>query len=259
MYSFGSFLFILSEGESMRVRTISALCAVIAVVAVAGAVFLTGCASGHKQFAYVVGQGTNEVFEFRADRSGTLTPLGSPHFPAGSTPAATTVHTSGDFLYVADFAGNDVTLLDINASNGNLSVPVSNSIVAPVNPPNIYNAGTGPMAVAMSPKAPFLYVANQGSGDITVFTVDPGAGGLGAVAGSPFKITPSSNPSSMAVSPKGDFLYVANSTQGTVAGFAIGGDGKLTSVGAPLSLGAGATPNSITVEHSGRFVYVADT
>src|SRR5689334_6551687 len=124
MYSFQSFLYC-RRGESMRARTISALCAVLTVVAVSGAMFLTGCASGHKQFVYVVGQGTNEVFEFRAQSNGTLVPLGAPNFPAGSSPSALAPHTSGAFLYIADFAGNDMTLLDINKSNGELSVPVS--------------------------------------------------------------------------------------------------------------------------------------
>ena len=244
----------------MRARTISALCVVIAAVAACGAALLTGCASGHKQFAYVVGQGTNEVFEFRAQSNGTLTPLGSPNFPAGSNPLAVAVHTSGNFLYIADFGGNDVTLLDINKSNGNLSVPVSNSVVAPVNPPNVFSADGGPIALAMSPTAPFLFVANQSTSDVTVFAVDPGSGSLGQIQGSPFAITPASNPHSLAVSPKGNFLFLANPNQGTVAAFAIGTGGGLTAVpGSPFPVGAGAIPNSITVEHSGRFLYAADT
>lgn len=244
----------------MRARTFSALCGFMAIFTVGVAGFLSGCASGHKQFAYVVGPGTNEVFEFREQRDGTLTPLVTPNFAVGSNPSAVIAHTSGDFLYIADFAGNDVTLLDINKANGNLSVPVSTSIVVPVNPPNVFNTGTGPISAAMSPTAPFLYVANQTSGDITAFTVDPGTGSLGAVAGSPFLITPASNPQSLAISPKGDFLFVANPTQGTVAAFAIGTNGVLTAVGgSPFAMGAGATPNSVAVEHSGRFLYVADT
>ena len=208
----------------------------------------------------MVGQGTNEVFEFRINGNGTLAPLGTPNFAVGSNPSAVTAQTAGNFLYIAAFAGNDVTLLDINNKNGNLSVPVSNSIVVPVNPPNIFNTGTGPIAMAMSPTAPFLYVANQTSGDITAFTVDPGSGSLGTVAGSPFPITPVSHPQSIAISPKGDFLFVANPGQGTVAAFAIGNNGVLTAVaGSPFAMGAGATPNAVVVGRNGGFLYVADT
>lgn len=239
----------------MRARTISALYIVIAMAA--ASILFTGCASPHKEFAYVVGQGTNEVFQFSAKSDGTLVPLGTPNFPAGSDSVALAVHTSGDFLYVADFAGNDVTQLVINKGNGELSVPVTTSVISPVNPINIFSVGTNPIAVAMSPTAPFLYVANQGSSNISAFTVDPGSGSLNAIG--TFAITPASTPSSMAISPKGDFLFVANSTQATVAAFAIGSDGKLAAVaGSPFSVGAGATPNSITVEPTGRFLYVTD-
>ena len=121
----------------MRARIISALCGFIAIFTVCVAGFLTGCASGHKEFAYVVGIGTNEVFEFRVQSDGVLTPLGTPNFAVGSNPTGVAPHTSGDFLYISDFSGSDVTLLDVNQSNGNLSVPVSNSVVVPINPPNV--------------------------------------------------------------------------------------------------------------------------
>ena len=243
----------------MRARTFSALCGVIAALAASGAIFLSGCASGHKQFAYVVGQGTNEVFEFQTKSDGKLVALGQANFPAGSNPAAVAGHTSGDFLYIADFGGNDVTLLNINKSNGELSVPTNNSVVAPVTPPNVFSTDGGPVALAMSPTAPFLFVANQSTSDVTVFAVDPGTGSLGQIQGSPFAIAPASNPHSLAITPKGDFLFLANPAQGTVAAFAIGNNGALTAVaGSPFSMGAGATPNSVTVERTGRFLYVAD-
>src|SRR5712671_2904054 len=243
----------------MRARKFSALYGAIAFLVVSVGGFLTGCASGHKQFVYAAGQGTNEAFEFRVQTNGSLLPLSTPNFPVGSNPSAIAPHTSGAFLYVADFAGNDVTLLDINKSNGSLSVPVSTSIVVTVNPPNIFPAGTGPISLQMSPTAPFLFVANQGSSNVSAYVVDPGTGGLSTVAGSPFLISPASHPSSLAVSPKGDFLFVANGTEGTVAVFGIASNGVLTLVGAPVSVGAGATPGGIAVEHSGRFLYVTDS
>ncbi|MGZ4871213.1 MAG: lactonase family protein [Candidatus Angelobacter sp.] len=241
----------------MRVRTFSALYGVIPFLAVCVVGFLSGCASGHKQFVYVAGQGTNEAFEFRVQSNGSLLPLGTPNFPVGSNPSAVAAHTSGDFLYIADFAGNDVTLLDINQSSGNLSVPVSTSIVTSVNPPNIFSAGGGPISLQMSPTAPFLFVANQTSSNVTSYAVDPGTGSLGLIGN--FLISPASHPTSLAVSSKGDFLFVANATEGTVAVFSIDGHGVLALMGAPVSMGAGATPNAVAVDHSGRFLYVADS
>ncbi len=243
----------------MRARKLKAFYGGIAFLAMCAAGFLSGCANGHKQFVYVAGQGTNEAFEFRVQSNGALAPLGTPNFPVGSNPSALKPHTSGDFLYIADFSGNDVLLLDINASNGNLSVPVSNSIVSTVNPNNIFATDKGPISLAMSPTAPFLFAVTQTAGNITAYTVDPGSGSLGVVAGSPFPIVPASHPSSVAISPKGDFLFVANATEGTIAVFNINGNGVLAQAGIPVSVGTGATPTSIAVEHSGRFLYVTDS
>jgi 6-phosphogluconolactonase (cycloisomerase 2 family) len=249
------FSFNCRRGESMRARIITALCGATAILAVC----ISGCASGHKQFAYVVGVGTNEVFEFRVPQNGALTPLGTPNFAVGSNPTGIAAHPSGDFLYVSDFSGNDVTLLDINGSSGNLSVPVSNSVVVPINPPNVFNTDAGPIGVVMSPTSPFLYTANQTASNVSAFVVDPGAGGLTNIMGAPFVITPASHPSAIAISPLGNFLFVANAAEGTVVVLAIGNNGVLTQVGPPTSMGAGATPNSLAAEHTGRFLYVADT
>ncbi|HET9165545.1 MAG TPA: beta-propeller fold lactonase family protein [Candidatus Angelobacter sp.] len=242
----------------MRAGAFKAFYGGIAFLAVCAAGFLSGCASGHKQFVYVAGPGTNETFEFRIQSNGALVPLGTPNFPVGSNPVALKPHTSGDFLYIADFSGNDVTLLDINQSTGNPSVPVSISIVNPTNPPNIFATDKGPVSLAMSPTAPFLFAVNQTAGNVSVYTVDPGTGSLGVLSGSPFPIQPASHPSSVAISPTGNFLFVANATEGTIAVFSIGGNGALAQAGLPTSVGAGATPTSIAVEHSGRFLYVTD-
>ncbi len=243
----------------MRAGKLKAFYGGIAFLAVCAAGFLSGCASGHKQFVYVTGQGTNEVFEFRVQSNGSLLPLGTPNFPVGSNPSALQPHTSGDFLYITDFSGNDVTQLDINASNGNLSVPVSISIVNPTNPANVFATDKGPVSLVMSPTAPFLFVADQTASNVAAYTVDPGSGSLGVLANSPFPIVPASHPSSIAISPTGNFLFVANATEGTIAVFNISGTGVLAQAGLPTSVGAGATPTSIAIEHSGRFLYVTDS
>ena len=236
----------------MKVRVIAALCVLIAVFA--------GCASGHKQFTYVVGPGTNEVFGFTHSSDGTLKAMGVPNFAVGSLPSAMAAHPSGDFMYIANFGGNNITLLDINRSNGELSVPVSSSTVVPVAPPNIFPAGSGPIAIVASPAGPFLYAVNQGSGDISAFNIDPGAGGLGTILGSPYVITAGSHPTSIAISAKGDFLFTADPVLDKIGVFAIASDGKLTqATGSPFTVGAaGATPTFVATERSGRFIYVAD-
>ena len=72
----------------MRAGAFKAFYGGIAFIAVCVAGFLSGCASGHKQFVYVAGPGTNETFEFRIQSNGALVPLGTPSFPVGSNPVA---------------------------------------------------------------------------------------------------------------------------------------------------------------------------
>ena len=72
----------------MRARSFSALFGIVAFFMAGMAAFLSGCASGHKQFVYVAGPGTNETFEFRVQSNGALVPLGTPSFPVGSNPVA---------------------------------------------------------------------------------------------------------------------------------------------------------------------------
>jgi 6-phosphogluconolactonase (cycloisomerase 2 family) len=242
----------------MKARIFTALC-----VALMG---LTGCIKGEKNFFYVTGPGTNEVFGFTLHSDGSLTALNTPNFTTGSRPAALAIHPPGDFFYIANSAGANITLLDINTGNGELVVPPTNSALPPVTPPNIFGAGASPIAMVIAPNAPRLYAANRDSGDISAYLIDPTNGNLGVVPGSPFKVNPDptatspTNPQSIAISPNGSFLYTANPTQGTIAGFAVASDGSLTPVpGSPFAVGtAGTSPSFLAVHPGGAFLYAAD-
>jgi 6-phosphogluconolactonase len=216
---------------------------------------LTGCISGGKQFGYVTGPGTNEVFQFQLHANGSLAPLNPPNAAAGSNPVSVLIHPSGIFAYIANFAGNNVTLLSVNKGNGALSVPTSTNPVPPPTPPNIFSTGTGPIALALSPGGTFLFVLNQGSNNISAFTVDPATGNLGNVAGSPFGLPCSGT--SLAITPKGDALFVTCPALGTVDALSVSSNGVLAPVNQLLG-GSGATPSFAMVDPSGRFLFVAD-
>ncbi|RFC36553.1 MAG: Lactonase, 7-bladed beta-propeller [Candidatus Nitrotoga sp. LAW] len=80
----------------------------------------------------------------------------------------------------------------------------------------------------------FAYVANQGSNNVSAYTIDAGTGTLTPVAGSPF--TAGMAPTSVTISPNGAFAYVANIGGGGSA-YAINAvTGALTPVaGSPFS------------------------
>jgi 6-phosphogluconolactonase len=237
----------------MKAKILPALLVLMTAAVVGG---LSGCISGNKQFAYVTGPGTNEVFEFKMDSRGALTALSPGNAAVGSSPVAVAVQPAGDFAYIANFAGNNVTLLTINRGNGQLSIPVSTNPIPPPTPSNIFSTGTGPIAIVISTTNPFLYVANQGSNNISAFTIDPKNGNLGTISGSPFLLPAS--PGSMSMTPKGDLLYVGHPGTGTINVMAIGANGVLSG---PTAVGPGPgtlVPTFVLAEPRGKFLYVAD-
>ena len=243
----------------MRARIVAAMC-----IMMAG---LTGCITGGKQFAYVVGPTANEVFQFQILANGQLAALSPGNFPGGTTPVSVVIHTSGLFAYIANFSGNAVTLLAVNRGNGQLTVPVNTNPIPPPTPPNVFNTGNGPIALAQNPAGTFLFVANQGSGDVDAFTIDPSTGNLGFLKATaivnqpppPAPPLPTAHPSAIAVAPNGNLLFTADPVLGEIAAFSIDSKGGLTEVtGSPFVIGGGATPVSITVDPSSRFLYASD-
>jgi 6-phosphogluconolactonase len=221
---------------------------------------VAGCSSGAgKQFVYVAGPGAPEVFQFQMHSNGSLSALDPGNAASGTTPAAVVVHPSGDFAYIANSAGNTVTLLSVNRGNGQLTVPVNSSPIPPPTPSNIFNTGAGPVAIAISPHGTFLYVVNKGSGDVSAFTVDPTNGNLGAVQGSPFS-TGMPHPGSITILPNTDIILVTDATVGAISAFNAGTNGALTLALANSPVGGpGSAPSFIAAEPTGHFFYIADT
>lgn len=222
------------------------------LVVIAGG--LTSCITGHKQFIYVTGPGTNEVFQFKIHDNGTFTALDPASVGVGSNPVSVVLQPAGNFAYISNFAGNDVTLLAVNRGNGALSVPAATSPIPPPTPTNIFSAGTGPISMAMAPSGTFLFVLNQGSSDISGFAIDPTTGSLSVVNGSPFPSGCSG--SSLAMTPKADTLFVTCPVAGTIEALTITGKGVLS---APTQVsGPSGAPTFASVDPTGRFLYAAD-
>jgi DNA-binding beta-propeller fold protein YncE len=125
-------------------------------------------------------------------------------------------------------------------------------------------AGSGPFSVAVDPSGRFAYVANQGDGTVSAYTIDSTTGALTQLGNSPFLAGRA--PVSVAVDPSGKFAYVANEcvssndcSSGTVSAYTIDSTtGALTQLSnSPFA--AGAVPFSVAVDPSGKFAYVANS
>ena len=112
-------------------------------------------------------------------------------------------------------------------------------------------AGRGPSSVMVHPSNKFLFVANQGEGTISLFTIDPTSGALTEVLP---RTTAGISPVAMAMDTGGNFLYVANQgANPSILAFSIGPSGALSLVGSPIAIGS--SPSGITLSSAG-FLYV---
>ena len=187
-------------------------------------------------------------------RSGALTPVTGSPFAAGFLTTAVEVDPSGSYVYAVNTGGSstNVSAYAINRSTGALSA--LGTVGTQLSPQAItFIKGTAP--VQFVPK--FVYVANQGSNNVSGYAISASTGALTAIPGSPFPA--GASPQSVAIDPLGRFAYVSNdgvaAADGSVSAFAIGGNGALTAVGTTAA--SLAKPGTLTVDPTGRYVHVA--
>ena len=81
----------------------------------------------------------------------------------------------------------------------------------------------------MDASGKFLFVANQGSNNISVLAIGE------LVANPGLSVRNGTSPAFVAIDQSGDVLYVADSGSGDIAEFSIGGSGSLTAIsGSPV-------------------------
>jgi DNA-binding beta-propeller fold protein YncE len=127
-------------------------------------------------FAYVANETAASISAFSINSAtGGLVPVSGSPFGTGTSPEALAVNPAGSFLYAANVTSkDDVGAFTITPSTGAIALA------------STAGAESLPFAVAVDPGGQFVYAANDGSGDVSVYTVDSATGALTAVAGSPF-------------------------------------------------------------------------
>ena len=86
----------------------------------------------------------------------------------------------------------------------------------------------------MDPNGDFLYVANNASNNVSVYSIDPVHGTLTAVA---FPTNAGTGPGALVVDPRDQYLYVANLGSNNISAYAIQ-NGMLSEIqGSPFSAG----------------------
>ena len=130
---------------------------------------------------YVANAEDDNVSAYTIDASGSgalmPTPLDGMPFAAGNQPNSVAVDPSGQFVYVANVLGSDISGFTIDASSGELT-PVIGSPFTTV---------ASLLSVTVDPSGQFVYVANGDNDSVSAFTIDTSTGALTPVSGSPFR------------------------------------------------------------------------
>jgi 6-phosphogluconolactonase len=157
----------------------------------------------------------------------------------GVNPNGLEIDPSGSYLYVANTQSTSISIFTISPPNmpaGSLA-EVQNSPLA-----DIYS---DPFSLLIDAKGQFLYVANQGSNNVAVYSLN--SSGLPVAlttSTSAFAFTTETSPSVLAEDPNGNYLFVGN--QGGGAGIQAFGvnSGNLNPL---FTYNVGNTPSSIAV------------
>ena len=197
-------------------------------------------------FAYAVNFGSNNVSQFLIGSVGTLTAIGTGPVAAGANPYSLAEDPLSRYVYVANYAQPGYLATTISqyaiGPDGSLTTIGTGSVIAG-------GGAHGLNDIIVSPTGPYVYTANFGTGDVSLY--DIGAGGALTFA---VTVGAGTGAASIALNPAGTFAYVANYFDGNVTEYSVSAvDGSLTAFG---TVPAGSDPNGIVVDPSGSFVYV---
>jgi 6-phosphogluconolactonase len=117
-----------------------------------------------------------------------------------------------------------------------------------------FAVGASPVSIVVHPSEKFVYVANQGENNISLFTIDNETAELHEVN----PRTPTGfSPVALAMDSGGTLLFAANAITDNVSAYSIkSSDGTLSQVaGSPFP--TGSRPVAMAIAPSGKFLYVA--
>jgi 6-phosphogluconolactonase (cycloisomerase 2 family) len=210
-------------------------------------------ATAYDQSAYNPGGTTTSIanpgwiFGFSAGTGSALTPASGSPWKAGVKPVALAVDPTNRFVYVADFASNE--LIGYTVQSGS----VLNFLL---NGP--FSAGSEPTAVVVDPRGKYIYVSNALANTVTAFSISLSTGtptATIATTGSQTSSTDTDPVSIVVDAALGRYVYTANYLGDSVSGFRLNADtGALKQTQAtPYPTGQGPTVVA-TVPHGNHSI-----
>jgi 6-phosphogluconolactonase (cycloisomerase 2 family) len=149
------------------------------------------------RFLYAESQATNQVHAYRRGADGLLTELPGSPIASPNDPEGIIVTPDAGHIYVAATGQNSDGTPGSGPGNVQAFRVQSGGSLGSA---KLFDAGSLPNALALSPSARFLYASNSDSNNITAYAIGPD-GALSQIPGSPFSGIDSPGPEAMAMLP----------------------------------------------------------
>lgn len=185
------------------------------------------------------------------DRSTGKISATGPGLTTPGSPSAMAMAPYGKFLFIAGTAAASPPVLVTYAVS-------ADGVITATGLQSTLSVGARPLAIKVDAQGQLLYVSDNASSKVDVFSIDANTGDLTALGHLtvPAGATNPSAPTALALDPLSKSLFVADSLNGTVFGF------DLTSAFpgrtfTSATTDVGISENGLAMDPKGRFVYVA--
>lgn len=189
------------------------------------------------------------VFSYAVGSGGALTATSNSPYQAGIRPSALTADPTNRFVYVTDFASNDLIGYGVASDEG------LNLLIA-----SPFKTGSEPAAIVIDPRALYIYIADFLSSNVSPYTIALSSGTPSAVvnvSGSA-STTTDTEPVAILVDPAlGRFVYTANYGGNSISGFQINPNTGALSYTQATPYPTGANPAAVVaVPHGNHAIEV---
>jgi 6-phosphogluconolactonase (cycloisomerase 2 family) len=175
------------------------------------------------------------VFGFKASSTTLPTAIASSPWKAGVKPSAIATEPNNRFIYVTDYASNELIGYSIQSA-GVLSYMVNGP----------FKTGNEPTAVVVDPRGLYIYVANVLDSSLSCYSIVQSSGTPSTISSSTG--TTDTNPVAVAVDPAiGRYVYTVNALGNSVSGFRLNPDSGALSLTQATPYPTGYNPTALAI------------
>jgi 6-phosphogluconolactonase (cycloisomerase 2 family) len=185
------------------------------------------------------------VFGYTVGSSGALAAVSGSPWKAGVKPTAIAADPTDRFVYVTDYASNE--LIGYTIQSGSILNFLTNGP---------FKTGNEPSAIVIDPRGKYIYLTNSLDSTVSAWSIDLATGtptGTANVVGSAANST-DTQPVSLVVDPAlGRCVYTANHLGNSVSGFRLDPDNGSLSTTQATPYPTGSQPTAVTAVPHGNY------